>query len=131
MVQGISPRSKALLGMPARRFGPGTLYRIYREFLCETFLAYLFLFRDKPECFVAGRILNKFAKSDRVPLSTFPKLRLKPEPQLIPVFLFILSTGSMKKLAVTRFKHRQGRELASKAAGKHRSRASRRGSNRM
>jgi hypothetical protein len=68
-VQGVIPRSKALFGMPARRFGPGTLYRIYRELVFETFLTYLFLFRDKPEYFVTGRTLNKFAKSDRVPLS--------------------------------------------------------------
>jgi hypothetical protein len=36
-VQGMCPHSKALLGMPARRFGPGTLVRIYRELLSETF----------------------------------------------------------------------------------------------
>jgi hypothetical protein len=57
--------------MPARRFGPGMLFRIYRELLSETFLAYLFhyfVFRDKPECPIAGRTLNKFAKSDRVQL---------------------------------------------------------------
>ena len=81
--------------MPARWFGPGTLFRIYRQLLSETFLAYLFPLRDKPECSVAGRILNKFAKSDRVPTQrVFRELRLKPEPQLIPVFLFILSEGS-------------------------------------
>jgi hypothetical protein len=65
-VQQIKPHSKTLSGRPMQRLCPGSLFRIYRELLPETFLCSFPI--SKPECFVAGRTSTKFAKSNRVPV---------------------------------------------------------------
>src|SRR6266478_3052937 len=61
-------------------FRPGTLCAFIASF-SETFLDSL-LFSGIPECFVAGRTPNEFAKSNRVPIGhVFAKLRLKRHPR--------------------------------------------------
>jgi hypothetical protein len=52
LVQRVSPHSKALFGMPARRFSPGTLFRIIASFFRKHFWLTYFQFQDKPECWL-------------------------------------------------------------------------------
>jgi len=89
-VEWVKPHSKNLVWQVGAAISVQAALRIYRELFRN--ISGFCRVSGIPECFVAGRTPNKFAKSNRVPVVlAFAKLTFKRRtaPPLIAVYLFI------------------------------------------